>query len=170
MVMLVSRIFATNEDAVAAAGELKAAGFRDAVVSVIDKTAAEVTAATLVQKGVSEARAESYAAEVSQGKTLVLVEAPVGAGPTAKTILERSRPGDTGEPVAEYEIAPPKAATRGVATRGATTTTSGTAASITDDPAPLSKRAGWRLLLDNPTPLSSWLNLPVLTGEKPAQK
>ena len=134
MVMLVSRIFVTNEDAVAAVGDLKAAGFRDAVISVIDKTAAEVTAASLAQKGVSKARAETYAAEVSEGKTLVLVEAPVGAGPTAKTILDRNRPGDTGEPAAEYEVATPSTPTRGIASKPATTSASAAPGSVADDP------------------------------------
>jgi len=98
--MLVTRVFSTDGDATAAVSDLTAVGFRD--VRTIEHTGSDVSAASLVAQGVSEDRASTYADSVNSGGTLVIVSAPLGAGQTAKEILERHRANDVGAPVAAY--------------------------------------------------------------------
>ncbi|MGD0103169.1 MAG: hypothetical protein ABSC06_03935 [Rhodopila sp.] len=163
--MLVTRIFSTDADATAAVSDLTAVGFRD--VRTIDKSGSDVTAASLVAQGVSEDRASTYADSVNEGGTLVIVSAPLGAGQTAKDILERRRPNDAGEPVAAYETASPAAA----ATKTTTPTSAKPAAGDVDwsSAAPLSSKFGWPVLLDDPAPLSKWLNWRTLS-DAPTKK
>ena len=160
--MLVSRIFSTNEDATGAVGDLEQAGFRRAAIQVISATEGDASEAALVKSGVTPAHAAPYAAAVSKGGTLVLVEAPPGGAVAVKAILETARPGDAGAATAEYE-----AVARPELSKSGTTSASVSAA---DSATPLSSALNWPVLLDDPAPLSKWLNWRTLTApptEKP---
>ncbi|WP_428483176.1 hypothetical protein [Rhodopila sp.] len=152
--MLVSRMFTTNEDAMGAVANLEQVGFRQASIRVIDKTKADVSETGIMQQGLSEAHAKDYAEGIRQGGTLVIAEAPLGASGRAAEILERVRPNDQDTPHAAYEdVTRPKAepSTSGSMGVGGT---------------PLSTALNWPVLLDNPAPLSSYLNRRTLSKEQ----
>jgi hypothetical protein len=152
--MLVSRIFANSEDATTAINALKEAGFGEERVRIIDKSADQTDAPYVTSKGVSDVtRAQSYADGIGAGKVLVIVDAPLGTTALAKEILEHAQTGDNDTAVTAYE----EPYLAGPSLSGEPQKFDPTA------PAPLSAKFGWPVLLDNPTPLSSYLKWKTLS-------
>lgn len=148
MTETISRIYQVRENADAAAAELKKAGFADRAINVVASAEApdEQVLAQIRQGGVVAAHADVYAERIKRGETLVSVQAQFGCGGWATEILEKHSPADTGLAEQGYEKAPP------------------------DPAAPLSSAYGWRVLINNPAPLSSSLGLPVLFTRRPPRK
>jgi hypothetical protein len=130
--MLITRVFATPDDAHAAVGELKAAGFTDAAIRV--EPAATGQPGTLVPTPVP---------------TMVSVDAPFGTGAPVTRIFAIRRAGETAAPpIVEPAPAPPPPDA---------------------EAAPLSTAMGWRLLLDDPTPLATFLGISTLSPRAPSR-
>ncbi len=136
--MALYRLFHNNEDAMAAAAELKEAGYGEFGVDVITSMTNDAGVDAMVQRGVSPPHARYCVKRITEGAALVIVNAPFGAGAKATSILEKHNPDATEEVAASIYSGP------------------------TEDPAtPLSNLFGLPVLLRNPTPLSSWLKLPI---------
>lgn len=148
MTLAISRIYHAREDADAAAAELRKAGYDGRDINVVAPAEApdEETLARIREGGVTAAHAEVYAERIKQGETLVSVLASFGYALMATEILEKHGPADTGLPEQGYEKTPP------------------------DPAAPLSSAAGWRVLSNDPAPLSSALELPLLLTRQGRRK
>ena len=146
MTQIISRSYERREDAEAAAEELRKAGYDGRDVNLVGPgpdgaggAAGEDLLARIKQGGVVGGHADTYAERIGRGETLVSVVAHFGYALQATTILEKHGPAHTGLPEQDYERMPP------------------------DPAAPLSSKMGWRVLLDDPAPLSRALRLPLLT-------
>ena len=148
MTQTISRIYRAREDADAAAAELKKAGFDRRDINVVASAEApdEEILMRIREGGVTATHAEVYAERIRQGETLVSILAAFGYALLATEILEKHGPVDTGLPEQGYEKAPP------------------------DPAAPLSSAAGWRVLSNDPAPLSSALGLPLLLKRQRRQR
>jgi len=140
--MSLSRMFTTEADAMATLARLTDAGFREDSVHVFGFG---TTAAKLEAHGVLKPRAALYAEQLAGGSTMLLVEAPLGSAALATDILEDGVLSNSGEPRAQHE------------------------GEIYDEQMPVSSALRMPLLLDNPTPLSSWLNWPLLSQVGPRE-
>jgi hypothetical protein len=158
MPQTIARIYGNQEAAAAAVRELRERGFNaDAIHSVAQPEAPETTLEgagtpsdavreSIMQAGVAPEHARIYAEHVSRGAVLVVVvDPPFGFARAAMNILDSHNPTEVDLP----QAAPPPAA-------AATTWRSAT---------PLSSWLGWRVLSDDPAPLSNLLNQPVLKSE-----
>jgi hypothetical protein len=181
--MLISRIYNTSADAAAAISDLTEAGFREEAIQVTDATSAGLTEADLVTQGILPENAGAYISAIAKGATLLIVEAPIGAGQRASDVLEVSRAGDTGTPAAVYEAATrPDVATTSQWTGAAPLSERFGWRVLSDDTSakktssfglpllwggasPLSDWLGIKLLSDTPHPLSTWLNKKMLTDD-----
>jgi len=149
MTQTISRLYTSHSNAIAAVEELKSSGFaEDAInmVAPVEGTPDDAVAASILKGGVPSAYVPAYAAGVGRGETLVSVQAPFGYAITATGILENHSPIVTDLPDYGYEA--PKR----------------------DPAAPLSSAWGWKVLSDNPTPLSSFLRWPTLSTKKSPPK
>lgn len=151
MTQTISRLYSNPADAAAAVEELKEAGLGDDAIHTVapaysggteGEPADDEIVASIVQGGVPKAHAPTYAEGVGRGETLVSVRAPFGFATRATAILERFSPTETDLPDDGYEQ-PPR-----------------------DPAAPLSSAWGWKVLSDNPTPLSSFLRWPTLSTRR----
>lgn len=149
---VITRLFDSREQAMAAVAELKQNGFSDDPIDVIGPAEGQgegesvgasddALLASITRTGVPQARAEAYAEGVRRGGTVVAVRAPFGFASTATEILDRFNPTARDWPEQDPSGDRPKH----------------------DPAAPLSSAAGWRVLLSDPTPLSSWLGWRVLS-------
>ena len=148
MTQTISRIYRAREDADAAAAELKKAGYDGRDINVVASAEApdEEILARIRKGGVAATHAKVYVERIKQGETLVSILAAFGYAVMAIEILEKHGPADTGLPEQGHEKTPP------------------------DPAAPLSSAAGWRVLSNDPAPLSSALGLPLLlTRQRPRQ-
>ena len=145
MTQTISRIYQAREDADAAAADLKQAGFDSRDINVVASAEAsdEEILARIQEGGVTATHAKVYAERIKQGDTLVSILAAFGYAVLAIDILEKHGPADTGLPEQGHEKTP------------------------LDPAAPLSSAAGWRVLSNDPAPLSSALGLPLLTRQRP---
>jgi hypothetical protein len=162
MPQTIARIYANQEAATAAVQELRERGFNaDAIHAVAQPEAAETTLdgagtpsdpvrESITQAGVAPEHVRIYAEHVHHGAVLVVViDPPFGFARAAMSILDSHNPTDVDLP----QAAPSPAAT---------TVNTGT---TWRSAAPLSYWLGWRVLSDDPTPLSNLLNQPVLKPE-----
>jgi hypothetical protein len=147
MTQTISRIYQLRADADAAATELRTTGFADDDINLVSpsETSDEEILAAIQRGGVVATYADAYLVGIKRGETLISVQAAFGCAALVTTILEKHRPVDTGLGDQGYEKKPQ------------------------DPAAPLSSALGWTVLLHNPTPLSSWLRLPVLSAHRPAK-
>ncbi len=148
MTQTICRSYQVRENAEAAAAELKKAGFdgRDVNVVAPDGAPDEEIIARIRQGGVAATQADAYAERIKQGETFVSILAAFGYAVLATEILEKHGPADTGIPEQGYEKTPP------------------------DPAAPLSSALGWKVLSNDPAPLSSALRLPTLFTRRQRQK
>ena len=156
MTQIISRIYEVRENADAAAADLRKAGFDGRDINLVASTGANLAGpaeapaddvtARIKQGGVVGTHVDTYADRIGRGETLVSVVAHFGYAAMATAILEKHGPADTGLPEQGYEKTPP------------------------DPAAPLSSALGWRVLLDDPAPLSSALRLPLLFTRRPRRK
>ncbi len=148
MTQTISRSYQARENADAAAAELKKAGFdgRDINVVAPGEAPDEETLARIRQGGVAATQADAYAERIKHGETLVTILAAFGYAVLATDILEKHGPAETGIPEQVYEKTPP------------------------DPAAPLSSACGWRVLSNDPAPLSSALGLPLLLTRRQRRK
>ena len=158
MTQTISRSYSSRENGAAAVEELKRTGFDDSAIHVIapadrDASDAEPAAmpddelmASIAQGGVVATHAAAYADAVRRGETLVSVRAPFGCAATVTSILDKFDPTETGLGDQGYGYPPPDPAT------------------------PLSSAFRWTVLIDDPTPLSSWLGWPTLSARQPLRK
>jgi hypothetical protein len=144
--MIVSRLFATPEEATEAVAELMQSGFRNPAITVVDKTTEGVDQAMIMKLGIQPVRSQTYVDGIGAGGTLVVVDAPPGAGGRAADILNR---GEAPESPAAFE-----ALTREPPPEPDWT-----------DATPLSRALGWRVLLNSPTPFSDWIGGKVLSDK-----
>ena len=141
MTQTISRLYPARENADAATADLRRAGFGDDIIHVVAPTEPpdEQVVASFRRGGVVDSEAEAYGDAIKRGETLVSVQAPFGSAVKALLILQKHGPTDTG-------VAEP-----------------GHAEAPADPATPLSSAFGWRVLSHNPAPLSSLLNLPLLS-------
>lgn len=143
MAQIISRLFTSASNAAAAVKDVQDYRFGDNEVYTVEGAAGasrDDLVAQIVQAGVTKEDAADYAEKVQAGATLVVVHAPFGSARKATVLLDRHQPLPSAAP-------PPV----GPAIRY-------------DRAAPLSSIYQWRTLISNPTPLSSFWNLPVLSN------
>jgi hypothetical protein len=141
--MSVSSMFNSSADALAAASDLKKVGFRDRSLHVVSQMSGPVTPAALTKKGISPIRADAYAQSIEDGRTLVIVETPLGSAKLATQILDRHHPNNSGVSQVNYE------------------------GYIGDESTPVSSHLRLPLLLKNAFPFSSFFGLPLLLKDEP---
>ena len=154
MALTIARMYSSHEAANAAATELQENGFNPQILPSPQNapssgqaeapaespgTADDALIHPMLQAGVPRGHAAVYAERIRRGEALVLVEPMFGAGHAAADILHRHNPVEVELPVTDAGVRPGW-----------------------DPAAPLSSALGWRVLLDNPAPLSSYLKQPVL--------
>jgi hypothetical protein len=177
----ITRLYAAEDKAVAAATALKSEFGKDAVNLVTrssGKNAAAIAAA-IVKGGVKSAAAATFAEKVAKGNSLVTVEADWGFGSKATAILNKHDPIDGADESSEEATAissndaAPFSALLGWPVLQKFKST----VKLSDDPTPYSKFARWQpvlqkfnsnvKLIDDPTPLSARLGwLPLLQNSK----
>ncbi len=191
----VTRVFATQAKAAHAANVLKERGFNDGQITVIgppadgDHDKAAAVAASLSALSVGQAFAALAAAKIAAGATAVSVAAPFGWAARAEAVLTEAGP----EPIDAPDMDPPTTQstlrTMGVGTGSAAPArlmqmikadpAPAGAMEIEHDPAPLSRKLGWPVLVhgatssesgsrDEPAPLSAKLGWPVLSAKPPS--
>ncbi len=154
MALTIARMYSNHEAANAAATELRENGFNPQTLqSPPSAGQAEASAGSpgtaedalihpMLQAGVPPGHAAVYAERIRRGEALVLVEPMFGAGHAATDILHRHNPVEVELPAIDTGVRPGW------------------------DPAtPLSSALGWRVLLNDPAPLSSYLKQPVLKAQ-----
>jgi hypothetical protein len=141
--MSISSLFNTHEDAEAAAADLQAAGFPAGSVHTVTPHSGDVTARSLRARGISAVRAESTAEAVHEGRTLVIVETPLGTAKLAMAVLNRHHPNNSGISEVRYE------------------------GYVGDDTYWFSSLFRMPLLLKDQFPLSNWLGWPLLLKDNP---
>ena len=141
--MSISSLFNTQATALDAAAELKKVGFRDGSVSVVSPQSADMTATSLRAQGISASRAESTAEAIRDGRSLVIVETPLGTVKLATTVLNRHQPNNSGLSEVHYE------------------------GYVADETTWFSFNFRFPLLLSNPFPFSTLLGLPLLLKDNP---
>jgi hypothetical protein len=150
MTQTISRIYKSHKNAEAAVSEAKRVGFAEQAITVVAPPSSETPdqelMASIARGGVASTHATAFAEAIRSGETLVSIRAPFGHAATAITILEKHHPTETGLGDQGYERPPP------------------------DPAAPFSSWAGWRVLSDNPAPLSSALSWPTLSSRQPVRK
>lgn len=155
MPQTIARMYGSQDNATAAAKELQERGFAADAVHVIGpqpsaSTQAGADASTdtlrtsIEQTGLPAEHAKIYADHVRQGQVLVTVYPPFGFALTATNILDSHDPIAMDLPAAAYVPA---------------------SAKTWDPAAPLSSALGWRVLLSDPTPLSSYFKWPTIKRE-----
>jgi hypothetical protein len=138
-----SSLFNSTTDAMEAAEDLKKAGFRAGSVHVFTPESAEVSAKTLIDHGIWPSRAASTADAIHDGRSLVVVETPLGTAKQATVVLNRHRPNNSGISEVQYE------------------------GYIADETTYFSAIFRMPLLLKNEFPFSSWLGMPLLLKDNP---
>ena len=115
MADIITRVYGSHENAVAAVNELKTYRFEDTDITVVSylggyKTGANAAAAEFneivgaVAAGfIPKAEAAIYALSIVRGATLVTVRAPFGTAGRATAILDSFDPIETGVPPKEYK-------------------------------------------------------------------
>jgi hypothetical protein len=148
MTLTISRSYQVRENADAAAAELRKAGFDKRDINVVAPAGApdDEVIERIRQGGVAATQADAYAERIKRGETLVSILAAFGYAVLATDILEKHGPADAGIPEQGYEKTPP------------------------DPAAPLSSACGWRVLSNDPAPLSSALGLPLLLKRRQQRK
>lgn len=137
--MSISSLFNTHDAAVAAAADLKASGFPETFVRIVGPQSAGVSADFLAEHGVNPVRAQSTAEAVQNGRSLVIVETPLGTAKLATFVLNSHQQSNSGVSEVRYE------------------------GFVADEKFFFSSRFSLPLLLRNPFPFSSWLGLPLLS-------
>ena len=149
MTQIISRVYDARGDAEAAAAELAQAKYDKRDIHLIGPDAAGADAGgddslldRLKQAGITGSHADTYAERIRQGGTLLSVAAYFGKAAMVTAVLDKHGPAETGLAEQGYEKVP------------------------ADPAAPLSSYLGWRVLLDDPAPLSKALRLPTLTRQR----
>jgi hypothetical protein len=171
---IISQFFSTTEDARKAVSDLKEYGLRDAAVQIVDRSGGYVGPEGLVRKGLPKASAQSYAADVREGRTLLIVDAPYGGVGVATEIMERHAGAKGGsEPTYEsavWEDAAPlsSALQLPVLSKSSFSSFWGAPVLLKSKPTKvlglplLSKSKPSASLIKNPAPLSSLFHIPTL--------
>lgn len=187
-------IFETETAAREALDKLREAGFGEARTLLVTPAAGKKAGAfgalanAVVAGQLMGAQAGFYAERVREGRSLVLVQAPVGEGKRATEILQSCGPVDAelveaaiqdewgrGAPLSAGLKMPvllrgrpsPLSDYLGLSTSARRPRTlSGLFRELVSPHFSLSERLGLGLLSDNPAPLSSWLRLKVLAEPK----
>ena len=151
MSLSIARMYRSQDEADAVAKELRQNGFNPEVIHAGAQPAAMAPASegqagdpvrdAIRQAGVARKPAEIFAEHVRRGEALVILEPLFGAGRAATSILDSHDPVEIDLPEEVFETVRP------------------------DPAAPLSSWFGWRVLLNDPTPLSNYLKQPVLKSE-----
>jgi hypothetical protein len=151
MADIITRVYGSQENAVAAINELKTYRFEDTDITVVSylggyKTGANAAAAefneivSAVAAGfIPKAEAAIYALSIARGATLVTVRAPFGTAGRATAILDSHDPVETGVPPKEYKPL-----------------------RQWDEATPASSMLSWPVLLDDTVTLSAVLGIPIL--------
>lgn len=171
MPVTVSRIYDSPEKAETAASELKKYSFAPEHINVVTPNGhdAEAAQSALAKGGISAARAKVFAEAVSGGKSVVTVLPTFGKAAKAAEILDTFGPVDTHITDAPDTVQGGSRSSRGSASATDQAAPLSSAAGwkvLSHDPTPLSSKFGWQVLLDNPTPLSSWLGWRTLTDNQ----
>jgi hypothetical protein len=193
----VTRVFATQAKAARAVADLKEQGFNDSQITTVgpppdagdDKTAA--VSRSLAALGVGQAFTALAAPKIAGGAAAVSVAAPFGWASRAEAVLADAGPDAIDAP----DMDPPtRQSTLRIMTAPAGASASATtgrplqvikadpppagAVEIENDPAPLSRKLGWPVLvhgaassetelLDEPAPLSAKFGWSVLSAKPP---
>jgi hypothetical protein len=166
-IMPISRIFHDETVAMTAVEQLKQSGLAEHRISVFSKTTQGLSVENLTAAGVSAAQAETYAARVAAGETLVVADPLFGYGQSVTMILDSSGSSELVETHMAFE---------GTDADKATPLSSALNIPVlSNNPTPLSSWMGWRTLsqhqapkatlLDKAAPLSAWLGLKTLSAE-----
>lgn len=126
-----------------AAADLKNVGFLSGSVHVITPRSANVTAVSLRAQGVPVSRAESTAQAIHGGRTVVVVQTPLGTVKLAIAVLKRHQTNNSGLSEVRYE------------------------GYVGDTTFWLSSYFWLPLLLGNPFPFPTWLGWPLLAKDNP---
>lgn len=193
MTQIITRMFGTQEDAARAVALLKENRFGD--VHLVARPAADAAAGTaddgiaaaLAKAGIPASEAETCAAAVRGGATLVTVHAPFGYAVSAMNILARCNPiegdGPSREPraVVDWQDAAPLSNAVGmpvlldhnwslsslldltILSKGSPFYSWFGFSLLSNNPAPLSSKLGMALLSDNPAPLSAKAGMALLS-------
>jgi hypothetical protein len=138
--MLLSRVYASVDDASAAVDDLKQAGFTSNVIHLIDQGAPAATVRELVKMGVLPRHAPGYVAAITAGSALLIVEPQLGDGTLAARLLLTPRVGENEQPVITYEFDEDG-----------------------DESTPFSTLLGWPTLLKTKFPFSEFWNMKMLS-------
>lgn len=141
--MSISSLFNTHAAAMDAAADLKKSGFPEGFVHVVASQASGVSAKSLVEQGINPVRAESTAEAILEGRSLVIVETPLGTAKLATMVLNRHQPNNSGISEVRYE------------------------GYVADETTFFSSNFRFPLLLKNAFPFSSWLGLALLLKDNP---
>ena len=153
----ITRLYANESTALDAVSELKNSGIGGDSVNVVSPSDAKAAtagsddglAAAVEKGGVSKAAATLYAERVRGGGVVVTVNPHFGSARRAITILDSYNPIDSGVSE-EVTHSVSKSAANGQS-------------AVYDDPTPLSSKLNVRVLLDDPAPLSEYFKWPLLS-------
>lgn len=91
MTTIITRLYATADEAKTVVGALRTEGFAKGDIEVLSNSAGTGSADLLpviLEKGVYKAAATIYAERVSHGASLLILRAPFGSATAARTVLE----------------------------------------------------------------------------------
>jgi hypothetical protein len=138
-----SSLFNSPTDAREAADDLKKAGFPAGGIHVFTPESPDVSAKTLTAHGIWPTRAAGTAEAIHDGRSLVVVETPLGTAKLATVVLNRHRPNNSGISEVQYE------------------------GYIADETTMFSSTFRIPLLLSSLFPFSNFLGLPLLAKDNP---
>ena len=102
------RLYSSPQTASAAVDAVKAEGFTSDLITVVSESAGsqDAIAATIAAAFVLKNEAKIYAQGVKQGRTLVIVRAPLGTGGLVEKLLNSAGPIDSGfeEPIVRTNV------------------------------------------------------------------
>jgi hypothetical protein len=147
MADIITRVYGSHGNALAAVNDLKLHRFTDSEITVVTSPGAQASGRvpfdaivnTIAAGWVLKSEAAIYALSVMRGASLVTVRAPFGSGGRATAILDRHDPVESGVPMREFQRMRPW-----------------------DDMAPASSLLHMPVLADPDSSLSAILGLPLL--------